>query len=232
MNTIIIYKNICRLIIKNRYIAAFALIFLVKNVVAQTSEWELKYIIKQRYYIDYVKPYYLPLFGKDSVKIKPEYVFLELFGNYFNNHRLFEIRLAGGHNVPMIYCISNKGEILENYFISYNALLSDSKVKLNNLEKSMLIYLAVGEKPVNEIVTSDTTFNKLLSSEDFKRYSIKNSRYEYYKHYPTIIRRKRVSFYVHRFNINNFKREIVKYTYHYKKGYLIKMEQLFITQAK
>lgn len=153
MNTIIIYKNICLLIIKSRYIAAFTLIFLVKNAVAQISEWELKNIIKQRYYEDCVKQYYLPLFGKDSVKIKPEYVFVELFSNYFNSYRFFVINLVGGSSIAMTYCISNKGEILENYFISCDALLSDSKVKLNNLEKSMLIYLAVAKRPLSAIVT-------------------------------------------------------------------------------
>lgn len=231
MNTIIIYKNICQLITKNRHIAAFALIFLVKNVVAQTSEWELKNIIKQRYYKDCVKEYYLPLFGKDSVKIKPEYVFVELFSNYFNSYRFFVINLAGGSSIAMTYCISNKGEILENYFISYNALLSDSKVKLNNLEKSIIVYLAVAERPLSAIVTSDTTINKLLSSEDFKRYELQDKRYEYYKHYPIKVGKKRVSFYIHRVNINNAKSEIIKLIFYYKKDFLVKTEQLFITQV-
>ncbi len=228
MNIIIIYKSICQFIIKSKLIIAIILCFWVNDTLAQSNDWELKEIIRQRYYKDYVKDFYLIHFGKDSVKAQLTYRYTELYSSYFNKYRFFVISLTNGGSVAMTYCITSTGEILDKYFINYNALLVDSKVKLNSLEKSILVYLIADERPLNWIITSDTTFNKCLTSNDFKRYALEDRRGNLYKNYPVRFRKNNASFYVYKINMSNDDREIIKYNFRYKKGELKSIEYKFI----
>ncbi|MDP3928694.1 MAG: hypothetical protein Q8R57_06705 [Bacteroidota bacterium] len=228
MNLIITSKNIYQPILKSKFIVIIVFCFFVKIAFAQINDLELKETIRQKYYKDYVDYYYLRHFGKDREKVEIKYRYTEKFTNYFNSYKFFFIQVTNGPSVGMNYCISNEDKIINNYFLDYIDLLGDSKKRLNNLEKSIIVNLVADGRPLNWLITSDTTFYKHLSSNDFKRFALKDSRGNLYKGYPVRFRRNIVSFYVYKINMNNDNREIIKYTFRYKKNMLKSIEYKFI----